>query len=144
MLRNCFLGGIIAVLAWSFFSCETRKSLTEPESSGYKAMVRGMWQATSRDIANRSDPDLIFYNWYSFSPTSDSDSIFVTYDNGRACTSAPGQMFWRGRILVKSEGVTAIFAVESNQRMSASFRWNGKTYTKRLEKMRDDPIESCL
>ena len=143
MIRNYFFGRIIAFLAWSFFSCETRKSPTEPVNSGYKAMARGMWQAKSGDIANRSDPDLIFYNWYSFSPTSDSDSILVTYDNGIACTTTPGRMFWEGRIIFEAVGVTAIFAVESNQEISASFRWNGKTYRKQLKKMRDDPTVLC-
>ncbi|MDZ7262308.1 MAG: hypothetical protein ONB05_09425 [candidate division KSB1 bacterium] len=151
MFPDYLLRKFIAILACYLsllLSCGDKENPVGSEDeysrliSDHREVARGLWQAISGDISS-SGPGLITSNWYAINPIASSDTVLVTWDDGLACTTTPGTMSKEGEIRFAAIGVEAIFEILSTKKILARFYWNGKTFKKELEKLRDDPTVLC-
>lgn len=111
-------------------------------SSEYKEFAHGYWKAVSGDTSVSGEIGLIVYNWYAIDTESNSDSVYVTWDDGLACTKTGGIMN-DGTIEMSIYGIKTIFIIKSDIEASVTFKTNNDLYEKQLSKLRDDPRVLC-
>ena len=114
-----------------------------PESIDYRSWARGFWWAVRGDTEISSGCGLFVYNWYAIETNTGSDSVIVTWDDGLACTRTPGTMYGN-RITIEDCGVIALFEIHSDCKATSTFQTEDRTYTKTLQKERDDPFVWCF
>ena len=108
----------------------------------YGGWAHGFWEATSGDIEISNEIGLISYNWYAIDTSSKGDNIFVTWDDGIACTKSSAYM--KNNIIEMSVyNVKAEFEIKSNKEAIAYFISNGNSYKKGLTKIRNSPDVLC-
>ena len=108
-----------------------------------KNYAHGYWKAVDGDINVNNVEPIVFYNWYAIDTRSGSDSISVTWDNGRDCTKSPAIMI--GNLIVFSaNGYNVKIEINMNKKANAYFNSSTKSYQKTLTKLRDDPNVLCI
>jgi hypothetical protein len=105
--------------------------------------ARGYWEAVPQNREPVGKPgDIFYYDWYAID-TDLSDSATITWDNGHNCTWSPAT--WEGNeIRVTVGGVETVLVVHDATNAAVTFRQGDKTYTKQLQKKRDDPFVICM
>jgi len=124
-------------------SCSKDFSPTYTESD-IKNYAQGYWEAVSGDINLKiSEESIIIYNWYAIETSSKSDSVIVTWDDGKTCTKSTA--FIEGEIIkFSAQGFDVQIKIEMNNGANASFKSLEKSYSKKLNKVRNDPTVLCL
>ncbi len=131
--------GIISILMF-IASCEDGPN--DSMDCPYCSWAHGFWEAIGGETQITGEIGLICYNWYAIETNTGSDSVSVTWDDGIACTTTAGTMH-ENRIHIEVGNVKADFEMHSELDATATFRTEDGTYTKNLEKKRDDPSVLC-
>jgi len=85
---------------------------------------------------------LISYNWYAIDTKSNSDSVYVTWDDGIACTKTSALMKENIIEMVVNE-IHTKFTFKSDKEASVTFKTKENLYEKQLLKIRNDPSILC-
>jgi hypothetical protein len=110
--------------------------------SQYKEYAHGYWEAASGDTQVTNEIGLIVYNWYAIDTKSNNDSIYVTWDDGIACTKTIATIN-ENKIELSVKDIYAKFTIVSSKNASVIFTTNENQYEKQLIKTRDNPLVLC-
>jgi len=120
-------------------------------SSQYKDFAHGFWEAVSGDTLVTGEIGLIVYNWYAIDTKSNTDSVFVTWDDGIICTKTSALMKENIIEMVVNEihnerlanGIHTKFTFKSDKEAFVTFKTTENLYEKQLLKIRKDPSVLC-
>lgn len=108
----------------------------------YKEFAHGYWEAASGDTHISGEIGLIVYNWYAIDTKSNNDSVYVTWDDGIACTKTVAKMN-ENKIELSVKDIYARFTIVGSKYASVIFTTNENQYEKQLIKIRDNPWVLC-
>ncbi|MBN2031416.1 hypothetical protein JW824_14375 [bacterium] len=111
-------------------------------SSQYKDYAHGFWEAARGDIEVTNEIGLIVYNWYAIDTKSNGDSLYVTWDDGIACTKTSAIMK-ENMIEMQVNEIHAKFIIIDEKEAFVIFKTDENIYQKQLLKVRDDPSVLC-
>lgn len=128
----------ILTISFLLISCADDESVIN-----YRKAARGFWEAISEDLNICSGPAIAYYNWYAIDTTAYADSVAVTWDDGRACTTTIAVIV-DDEIFVVVDVVEGVFKIHDNENATVTFQWGEGSCVKSLEKIRDDPQVFCF
>lgn len=111
-------------------------------SSQYQDFAHGFWEAVSGTTLVTGEIGLITYNWYAIDTKSKSDSVYVIWDDGIACTKKSALMKENVIEIIVNE-IHAKFTFNSDKEASVTFKTDKNRYEKQLLKIRNDPTVLC-
>ncbi len=111
-------------------------------SSQYREIAHGFWKAVGGDTLVTGEIGLIVYDWYAIDTKSKSYLVYVTWDDGLACTKT-GAIIIDNTIVMSVFGIKTKFIIKSDKEASVTFKTNGRLYEKQLLKLRNDPRVLC-
>lgn len=112
------------------------------DSSQYKEISHGYWEAVGGDTSVTGEIGLIVYNWYAIDTKTDNDSVYVTWDDGIGCTKT-NAMMKEDTIEMSVFGIETKFTIMNENEASVIFKTNLRSYEKQLLKLRNDPTVLC-
>lgn len=116
--------------------------LTPTATVDMKTAARGYWVTIAGDQTFAEYPGKIyFYNWYAIEPDT-ATTMLIKWDTGLTCDLTP--MSIHGNELRGTAGnVKVTVVIHTATTATATFQQDTTTYTKQLQKQRDDPTFVC-
>ena len=137
LFRRILLGSLLL----SILTC-TESINPISSSSQYKDFAKGFWKAINGDTLVTDEIVLIAYNWYAIDTKSESDSVYITWDDGIACTRTASYM--KVNIIEMTvDRIHGKFTIKNDLEASVMFKTDENLYEKQLLKIRNDPKVLC-